>query len=102
MEKIKNEKIKKIILDFLETKFNKCELIMDQRSGVYTRCFLADTLFLEIWIEDNSYSANFHENFLVDFAKWFPNIKNRKKILKEWFLKNYNNTLPEGCSLSHR
>jgi len=101
MKKKRDERRKEIILDFLETKFNGCELIIEesQYNKTYKKYYLGNTLFLETWIQSRRHKGNFGQKFLEEFATWFPNFKYKRRILKDWFLNSYNPHLPEGCEI---
>jgi hypothetical protein len=99
MKKLREIKNKKIILDFLNTKFNNCELKTEvsKYNQTYIRYYLDDTLILESWMKGKEYRGNFSQKFLQEFSLWFPNVKYKRRVLNEWFFTNFNPKLPEGC-----
>jgi hypothetical protein len=101
MKKKRDVRRKEIILDFLNTKFDGCELkIQENEYNVsYKRYYLGRTLMMATWKYSKEHKGTFDKDFLKEFAIWFPNFKYKRRILKEWFITNYNIDVPEGCRI---
>jgi hypothetical protein len=103
MKKTKDERKKLIILDYLNTKFGdkKLEVKVSPFNKNYIMYFLGKTMILSAWkySEKSNFRANFDKRFLQEFARWFPNFKYKRRILKDWIFENYDIELPEGCVL---
>jgi hypothetical protein len=101
MKKKRDERKKEIVLDFLKTKFDGKELRIEESryTETYKRYYLGDTLLMETWMSRGIHKGNFGKKFLEEFATWFPKFKYKRRILKDWFITNYNPTLPEGCEI---
>ena len=107
--KNKDERGKRIIIDYLNTRFSTCELevrhhlhLHNELSGhkiegtFYNLCGIP---ILEIYKTSTSHKSNFDHDFLMEFASWFPKIRYKRRYLRDWFFTTYNITLPEGCIL---
>jgi hypothetical protein len=99
MKKLRENRNKEIILEFLNTKFNNCKLRTEvsRYNETYTMYYLDNTLVMESWMRGKEYRGNFEKRFLQEFTSWFPNIKYKRRVLRDWFFTNYNPILPEGC-----
>ena len=101
MKKTRDERKREIVLDFLQTKFEGCELKTEtsRYNKTYTVYRVGDTMLLETWMTSSGYRGNFTKQFLKEFAAWFPKVKYKRRVLRDWFFSTYNPTLPEGCTV---
>ena len=101
MKKTRDDRKRELVLEYLKTKFDGCELRTEtsRYNQTYTMYYLGETMLMESWMTSNGYRGNFSKRFLEEFASWFPNVKYKRRVLRDWFFTNYNPTLPEGCTV---